>query len=155
MLKENTKAPAFSLMDEDEVVHKLSDYKGKWLVLYFYPKDNTSGCTKQACAIAEVYGEFEYLEVPVLGVSKDSPASHRKFKEKHDLPFTLLSDESTKMMQQYDVWKEKSMYGRKYMGTVRSTYIINPEGVIVSVYPKVSPVEHALELLKDIKELIK
>lgn len=153
MLEINTKAPAFSLPDEDGVVRNLSDYTGSWVVLYFYPKDDTAGCTKEACAITEVYDEFAKLGVTVLGVSKDSSASHRKFKDKYSLPFTLLSDESTEMIQAYDAWKEKSMYGKKYMGSVRVTYLINPEGVIVKTFPKVSPADHALELLTELREL--
>jgi len=154
MLEIKSNAPAFSLPDEAGVVYKKSDYKDKWLVIYFYPKDDTSGCTKEACAIAEVYDEFESLGVKVFGVSKDSSASHAKFKEKYNLPFTLLSDESTEMIQKYGAWKEKSMYGRKYFGTDRITYIVNPKGKIAKVYPKVSPADHALQILSDLKELL-
>lgn len=153
ILEIQTKAPNFSLPDEDGKVHTLSQYRGQWLVVYFYPKDNTSGCTKEACAIAEVYEKFAELGVMVLGVSKDSSASHKKFKEKYQLPFTLLSDESTEMIQAYGAWKEKSMYGRKYMGTDRITYIINPEGKIAEVYKKVTPADHALELLTELESL--
>lgn len=154
MLEINTTAPAFSLPDKDEVIHTQKEFKDSWSVLYFYPKDNTSGCTKQACGIAEVYAEFTKLGVSVFGVSKDSPASHVKFTEKFNLPFTLLSDESTKMIEAYGAWQEKSMYGRKYMGTARVTYIIDPKGKIAKVYPKVSPAEHAHVLLKDLKKLM-
>ncbi len=154
MLEVDTKAPLFSLLDENGKKHSLSDYVGKWLVVYFYPKDDTSGCTKEACAIAEVYEGFAKLGVAVLGVSKDSSVSHAKFKEKYHLPFTLLSDESTETIQAYGAWKEKSMYGKKYMGTDRITYIINPEGMVAKVYSKVSPADHADQLLKDLKELI-
>lgn len=154
VLEIGTKAPSFTLVDQDEQPHKLTDYKGKWVVVYFYPKDDTSGCTKEACGIAEVYDEFSELGVEVLGVSKDSAASHKKFAEKYQLPFTLLSDESTEMIQAYDAWQEKSMYGRKYFGIVRITYIIDPKGKIVNAYPKVTPADHAVTLLKDLKELI-
>jgi len=154
MLEINTKAPDFNLLDENEVSHQLKDYAGKWLVIYFYPKDDTPGCTKEACTIAEIYDEFATLGVTVLGVSKDSPSSHLKFKEKYSLPFTLLSDESTEMIEAYGAWSEKSMFGKKHHGINRVTYLINPEGEIAKVYPKVSPAEHALELLKDLKELI-
>ena len=155
MLAIGKKAPAFSLVDQDEQKHKLSDYVGKWVVIYFYPKDDTPGCTKEACAIAEVYKDFGKAGVAVLGVSKDSPASHKKFAEKFSLPFKLLSDESTVMIQKYGAWKEKSMYGKKYLGTERITYVVNPEGKIVAAYPKVDPASHALTLLADIEELKK
>lgn len=153
MLEIYTKAPAFELVDEKGSVHKLSDYKGEWLVIYFYPKDDTPGCTKEACTIGEVYDEFEKMGVTVLGISKDSPASHDKFKAKYHLPFVLLSDESTEVIQKYGAWQERSMYGRKFMGTARITYIIDPEGAVAKVYPKVDPATHASQLLKDLKEL--
>ena len=154
MLEIKDNAPAFSLPDEAGKVHKKSDYKDKWMVIYFYPKDNTSGCTKEACGIAEVYDEFEKMGVKVFGVSKDSPASHTKFIEKFNLPFTLLSDESTEMIQKYEAWKEKSMYGKKYWGIDRITYIVNPKGKIAKVYPKVVPADHALQILSDLKQLL-
>lgn len=154
MLSENTKAPSFTVPDETGTKRRLSEFKGQWVVLYFYPKDDTTGCTKEACGIAEVYDEFSALGVAVLGVSKDSPASHTKFKEKYHLPFTLLADESTEMIQTYDAWKEKSMYGRKYFGTERVTYIISPQGKIAKVYPKVTPADHALILLADLRKLL-
>jgi peroxiredoxin Q/BCP len=153
MLDIHTKAPAFSLLDENEHAHSLEDYAGQWLVLYFYPKDDTPGCTEEACVITQVYDDFKELGVSVIGVSKDSSASHKKFKEKYSLPFTLLSDESTQMIQAYDALAEKSMFGKRYAGINRITYIINPAGEIEKVYPKVSPAEHALELLKDLKVL--
>lgn len=154
MLDINTKAPHFSLLDQDAETRTLADYAGSWMAIYFYPKDDTPGCTKEACAIADVYNDFSALGVTVLGVSKDSPKSHKKFAQKYNLPFTLLSDESTEMIQAYGAWVEKSMYGKKYMGTDRITYLINPQGVIVKVYPKVDPANHALEILNDIKQLI-
>ncbi len=154
MLEINDRAPEFALPDEKNIIHKKSDYKGQWVVVYFYPKDNTSGCIKEACGIAEVYGEFEILNVKVFGVSKDSSASHAKFVEKFTLPFTLLSDVSTEMIQEYEAWKEKSMYGKKYWGINRITYIVNPAGKIAKVYEKVTPSDHALEILADLKELI-
>ena len=153
MLAIGKKAPAFTLVDQNNKPHKLSDTDGKWRVIYFYPKDDTPGCTKEACAIAEVYKDFGKAGVKVFGVSKDSPESHKKFAKKYNLPFTLLSDESTKMIQKYGAWQERSMYGKKYMGSVRITYIVDPAGKVAATYPKVSPDKHALELLKDIKEL--
>jgi peroxiredoxin Q/BCP len=155
MLDTGTKAPAFSLPDQDEHERPLTEFSGKWVVLYFYPKDDTPGCTKEACTIAEVYSEFAALGAVVIGVSADSPASHRTFREKYNLPFTLLSDSSTKMMQSYGAWKQKLMFGRKFLGIQRMTYIINPEGMIAMVYPKADPASHALELLKDLKSLMK
>jgi len=155
MLAIGKKAPVFSLRDQDGKLHKLSDYDGKWRIVYFYPKDDTAGCTKEACAIAEVYKDFSKAGVKVFGVSKDSVVSHKKFAQKYNLPFTLLSDESTKIIEKYGAWQERSLYGRKFMGTVRVSYIINPAGKIAAVYPKVSPDKHALQLLADVKELKK
>jgi thioredoxin-dependent peroxiredoxin len=154
MLHIGTEAPAFTLVDQDNKTHSLADYKGKWKVIYFYPKDDTPGCTKEACTIAEIYDDFKALEVTVFGVSKDSPKSHKKFAEKYNLPFTLLSDESTDMIQAYGAWAEKSMYGKKYLGIDRISYIVDPDNKIVKAYPDVTPAEHALELLKDLKELL-
>ncbi len=155
MLKIGRKAPKFSLLDQDENTVTLASLAGKWAVIYFYPKDDTPGCTKEACMIAEVFKEFKTLGVMVFGVSKDSPKSHKKFAEKYQLPFTLLSDKETTMIQAYGAWKEKSMYGKKYMGIDRITYIINPEGKIAHVYEKVDPASHALEIIKDLKQLKK
>jgi peroxiredoxin Q/BCP len=150
-----TKAPVFSLVDQDGKVHKLSDYKGQWVLLYFYPKDNTTGCTVEACAITEEFANFQKLKVKVLGVSIDSVASHKKFAEKYNLPFTLLADVDKKVVQKYKVWAEKSMYGRKYMGTLRTSFLIDPKGKIVKIYEKVKPALHAGEVLEDLKELQK
>lgn len=153
MLELHTKAPEFSLFDQNEQTHTLSQYLGQWLVVYFYPKDDTPGCTKEACTIAEVYSEFASLGVTVLGVSKDSIQSHKKFAEKYKLPFRLLSDPSGSMIEAYGAWKEKSMFGKTAMGTLRITYLINPAGLVEKVYPDVDPASHALEILKDIKLL--
>lgn len=143
-------APAFSLPDQNGQIHKLSDYKGKWVLLYFYPKDDTAGCTKEACAIKDKFPSFTKLGAVVLGVSKDSSQSHDKFARKYKLPFTLLADESTQVQQSYGVWQEKSMYGRKYMGTARTSFLINPQGKIAKVYEKVKPETHASEVLRDL-----
>lgn len=153
MLAIGKKAPAFTLLDQNGKLHKLSDSDGKWRVVYFYPKDDTAGCTKEACAIAEVYKDFTKVGVKVFGISKDSPASHKAFAKKYNLPFTLLSDESTKTIEKYGAWQERSMYGRKFMGTIRMSYVINPEGKVSALYPKVSPDKHALQLLADLKTL--
>lgn len=153
MLDIHTKAPQFTLQDENEKEHSLSDYAGQWIVLYFYPKDDTPGCTKEACVITEMYDEFQKMDVAVIGVSKDSVSSHKKFKEKYSIPFTLLSDEATDMIKSYKAMSEKSLLGIKNTSVSRITYIINPEGEIVASYPKVSPADHALLLLKDLKVL--
>ena len=154
MLDIGKTAPDFSLLDEKGQNKTLKDFTGNWTVVYFYPKDDTPGCTKEACTITEVYEEFSKLGVVVVGVSKDSPASHKKFKDKYSIPFILLSEESTEMIQAYEAWSEKSMFGKKYMGISRVSYILDPEGKVVKVYPKVSPDKHALELLKDLQDLI-
>lgn len=147
MLEVGTKAPAFTLPDKDGNMVSLSDFAGKKVVLYFYPKDNTPGCTKQACAFAASYKAFEEKGVVVIGVSKDSVASHAKFAAKYELPFILLSDPETNMIQAYDVWKEKKMCGKVSMGIVRSTYIIDENGVIEKAMPKVKPDTNAAEIL--------
>lgn len=153
MLELHANAPEFSLFDQNEQTHTFGQYLGQWLVIYFYPKDDTPGCTKEACTIAEVYSEFASLGVTVLGVSKDSIASHKKFAEKYKLPFRLLSDPTGSMIEAYGAWKEKSMFGKTAMGTLRITYLINPAGLVEKVYPNVDPASHALEILKDIKLL--
>ncbi|MBR2827387.1 MAG: thioredoxin-dependent thiol peroxidase [Erysipelotrichaceae bacterium] len=150
MLNIGDKAPLFSLPDQNGKVHNLEDYRGKKVVLYFYPKDNTSGCTKQACNFAELYPQFTEKGAVVLGVSKDSVASHKKFEEKYGLPFTLLSDEGLEVLQAYDVWKEKSMYGRKYFGVVRSTYLIDENGIIIRALEKVNAGENPQQMLNEL-----
>jgi len=147
MLEIGTKAPDFTLPDQNGERHSLSDYRGKKVVLYFYPKDNTSGCTKQACAFGELYPLFTEKGAVVLGVSKDSVKSHKNFEQKYGLPFTLLADPETTMIQAYDVWKEKKNYGKTYMGIVRSTYLIDEEGVIVKALEKVKPAENPQQML--------
>ena len=147
MLEIGTKAPAFELPDQNGEMHTLEEYKGKKVILYFYPRDNTPGCTKQACAFAQSYDAFRERNVVVIGVSKDSVASHVKFAEKHQLPFILLSDPELEAIQAYDVWKEKKLYGKVSMGVVRTTYIIDEQGVIEKVMPKVKPDTNAAEIL--------
>ena len=147
MLEAGTKAPAFTLPDQDGSPVSLSGFAGKKVVLYFYPKDSTPGCTRQACAFAAAYGEFERLGVSVIGVSKDSAASHRKFADKHSLPFLLLSDPELTAIQAYGVWQEKKLYGKVSMGVVRTTYIIDENGVIEKVMPKVKPGTNAAVVL--------
>lgn len=147
MLEAGMKAPDFTLPDKDGNMVSLSDFKGQKVVLYFYPRDNTPGCTRQACAFAQNYGAFEGKGVAVIGVSKDSVASHVKFAEKHQLPFILISDPELVAIQGYDVWKEKKLYGKVSMGVVRTTYIIDEEGIIEKVMPKVKPDTNANEIL--------
>ncbi len=153
-LKMGDKAPSFALLDQDGKRRALADYKGVWLLLYFYPKDNTAGCIKEACGLRDDFLGFKKLGVLVVGVSIDSPKSHKKFAEEYRLPFTLLSDEDKKAVNLYGVWQEKSMYGKKYMGTVRTSFLINPEGRLEKMYEKVKPAEHSKEVLKDLKSLL-
>ena len=147
MLEIGTKAPEFTLNDKYGKPVSLSDFLGKKVVLYFYPKDNTPGCTRQACAFAKAYHAFEEKNVVVIGVSKDSVSSHLKFAEKYDLPFVLLSDPELTAIQAYGVWQEKKLYGKVSMGVVRSTYVIDKNGVIEKVMPKVKPDTNAAEIL--------
>lgn len=147
MLETGTKAPDFTLFDKDNREVSLSDFAGRKVVLYFYPRDNTPGCTKQACAFAGAYAGFQEKDVVVIGISKDSVASHAKFAEKHQLPFILLSDPDLMAIQGYDVWKEKKLYGKVSMGVVRTTYIIDEDGYIEKVMPKVKPDTNAAEIL--------
>ncbi len=155
MLKVGRKAPLFTLLDQDAKSQSLKEYKGQWVLLYFYPKDDTPGCTTEACTIADIYKDFKRQGTVVLGVSKDTPKSHKKFAEKYSLPFTLLSDPTMEMMDTYGAKAEKSMYGKIVRGTNRITYIINPEGKIAKVYAEVDPASHALQLLTDLKQLKK
>ena len=148
MLEVGTKAPLFTLPDKDGKEISLADYLGKKIVLYFYPRDNTPGCTRQACAFAAAYEEFKNQDIVVIGISKDSVASHLKFAEKHSLPFILLSDPELQAIQAYDVWKEKKLYGKVSMGVVRTTYIIDEQGIIEKVMPKVKPDTNAAEILE-------
>ena len=150
MLTQGTKAPDFNLMDKDGVTHKLSDYLGKKVVLYFYPKDNTPGCTRQACAFAASYDEFKRRGVEVIGISRDSVASHVKFAEKHSLPFVLLSDPERSAIEAYGVWQEKKMCGKVGMGVVRTTFIIDEQGNIERIMEKVKPDTNAEEILATI-----
>ena len=147
MLEIGTKAPEFTLPDKDGNTVSLSDFLGKKVVLYFYPKDNTPGCTRQACAFAGAYEDFKSKDVVVIGISKDSVASHLKFAQKHDLPFILLSDPELQAIQAYGVWQEKKLYGKASMGVVRSTFIIDEQGNIEKVMPKVKPDTNAAEIL--------
>ena len=147
MLQEGMQAPAFTLADKDGRRVSLSDFLGKKVVLYFYPKDNTPGCTRQACAFAAAYNEFEKKNAVVIGISKDSVSSHEKFAKKYNLPFILLSDPELQAIQSYGVWQEKKLYGKTSMGVVRTTFLIDEQGKILKVMPKVKPDTNAAEVL--------
>jgi|SRR3989338_8538707 len=149
-LKIGIKAPDFKLPDQYGKVHKLSDYKGKWVLLYFYPKDNTSGCTVEACSMRDNMSNFENMKTVVLGVSVDSVQSHDKFSKKYELSFPILSDSDKKVVQLYGVWRQKKMMGHEYMGTVRTSFLIDPKGKISKIYEGVKPEIHTKEVLKDL-----
>ena len=148
MLEVGTMAPDFTLLNQNGEEISLSQYRGQKVILYFYPKDNTPGCTKQACVFAQLYPDFVKKGAVILGVSKDSVKSHKKFEEKYQLPFTLLSDPDLVAIQAYDVWKEKNMYGKKVMGVVRTTYLINEEGIIEKAYTKVKAAQNPNDMLE-------
>ena len=147
MLAIGTQAPEFTLPDQNGEMRSLSDYRGQKVVLYFYPRDNTPGCTKQACAFGELYPQFREKGAAVLGVSKDTVASHKKFEEKYGLPFTLLSDVEKEVIQAYGVWQEKKNYGKVSMGVVRTTYLIDENGVIVKAFGKVKAADNPAQML--------
>ena len=148
MLEIGTAAPSFSLPDHNGQMHTLEEYRGKKVILYFYPKDNTPGCTKQACGFGELYPQFTEKGAVVVGISKDSVASHKRFEEKYSLPFTLLSDPELQAIQAYDVWKEKTLYGKKSMGVVRTTYLIDEDGIIVRAMDKVKAAQNPAQMLE-------
>lgn len=150
MLEAGTKAPAFALPDQDGNVHTLEEYRGKKVILYFYPRDNTPGCTKQACGFGELYPQFLEKGAVVIGISKDSVASHKKFEEKYQLPFTLLSDTELTAIKAYDVWQEKKNYGKVSMGVVRTTYLIDEQGMIVRAFGKVKAAENPAQMLEEL-----
>ena len=154
MLEIGIQAPDFEQPDQDGVIHKLSDYKGKKVILYFYPKDNTAGCTKQACGFSERYPQFLEKGAVILGVSKDTVASHKKFQEKYGLAFTLLADPERKVIEAYDVWKEKKNYGKVSMGVVRTTYLIDENGTIVRANDKVKAANDAENMLEVVQTLL-
>jgi peroxiredoxin Q/BCP len=153
MLSQDQVAPNFTLPDQSGKEHTLEDYRGRWVVLYFYPKDLTPGCTTEACNFRDEFTDFQSLDAAIFGVSKDSIKRHQKFAEKYQLPFTLLSDESGEVCEKYEVWKEKSLYGKSFMGIVRTTYLINPDGKIAKIYPTVKVKDHVNEVLNDLETL--
>ena len=144
-------APDFKLSDENGKIHQLSDYQGKYVLLYFYPKDDTPGCTTEACNFRDDYSNYNNANVIILGVSPDSPQSHAKFKNKYNLPFTLLADEDHKVCELFGVWGPKKSFGKEYEGVHRTTYLINPDGWIQKVYEKVSPANHSIEVLEELR----
>lgn len=145
-------APHFSLADETGAIRKLSDFQGQTIVLYFYPKDDTPGCTTEACNFRDDYSTYEQAGVTILGVSPDSPKSHAKFKEKFNLPFSLLADEDNAVCEQYGVWGPKKFMGREYMGVLRTTFVIGPDGVVKKVFENVKPADHSAEVLAAVRE---
>lgn len=151
--KAGIKAPVFTAPDQTGTVKTLKDYSGKWVILYFYPKDDTPGCTKEACAFRDGFSKFKKAGIEIIGVSVDSVKKHEKFVQKYSLPFTLLADEDKKIVTAYGVWGEKKFMGREYMGTNRVSYLIDPAGRIAKVYEKVKPEEHADEVLHDVNQL--
>jgi len=154
-LKVGDTAPDFNLPSQDDKLHTLKDAKGKWLLLYFYPRDNTPGCTVEACTIRDHFPAFGKLSALVFGISADSTTSHKKFADKQKLPFTLLSDPDKTMLKAYGVWGKKKFMGREYMGISRMSFLIDPKGKIVKIYEKVKPLKHAEEVLADLKALQK
>lgn len=150
MLEVGTKAPDFTLPDQNGEMHSLSEWRGQKVVLYFYPRDNTSGCTKQACSFGDLYPQFQEKGAVVVGVSKDSVASHKKFEEKYGLPFTLLSDTEKEVLQAYDAWKEKKSRGKVSMGVVRTTYLIDEDGIIVKAMDKVKAADNPAQMLEEL-----
>ncbi len=150
MLEIGTVAPSFELPDQNGDMHRLEDYRGKKIILYFYPKDNTAGCTKQACGFSERYPQIKEKGAIVLGVSKDSVASHKRFEEKYGLAFTLLSDPERKVIEAYDVWKEKKLYGKTSMGVVRTTYLIDEQGIIIKANDKVKAADDPEKMLGEL-----
>ncbi len=155
MNKVGIKAKSFSLPDENGKIHSLKDYLGKWVVLYFYPKDDTPGCTKEACNFRDALQDLKKLNVIVLGISKDSIKSHKKFAEKYHLNFPILSDEDKKVIKMYGAWGTKEFMGRKFEGILRTTYLTNPKGKIVKVYEKVNPLIHAGEIISEMQSRLK
>lgn len=154
-MKPGNKAKDFTLPDQEGKMHSLADYKGKWVLLYFYPRDTTPGCTVEACAIRDAFGDFKKYGATVLGVSGDTEASHKKFAEKHSLPFPLLADTERGLIRSYGVWGKKKFMGREFMGIRRISFLIDPKGKIAKIYDPVRPAMHAEEVLQDIKSLSK
>jgi thioredoxin-dependent peroxiredoxin len=150
---EGSPAPAFRAPDQEGIIRSSDEFRGSWILLYFYPQDDTPGCTVEACGLRDAFAEFHKRGVAIVGVSTDTVKSHQQFAQKYALPFTLLSDEDKTLVNAYGVWQQKSMYGKTYMGTVRSSFLIDPEGIVRKIYPKVKPEEHAAEIVRDLEAL--
>lgn len=146
------KAPDFSLPDQKGIIHKLQDYRGSWLLVYFYPKDDTPGCTKEACSFRDNSGTLEEHGIKVVGISADTVDSHKQFSDKYSLPFPLLSDPDTTVIKAYEAWEKKKFMGKEHMGVIRISYLINPDGEITKKYPEVKPENHAEEIISDVKK---
>ena len=153
MLETGSKLPQFSLPDQHGKVHNMGDYKDLWIIIYFYPKDLTPGCTTEACNFQEALPDFNSIDAVIFGISKDSVDKHKKFADKYNLQFSLLSDENSDVCEQFGVWQKKRLYGKEYMGIMRTTFVVNPDGKIVRVYQKVKVKEHHTEILNDLKVL--
>ena len=153
MVEVGKKAPDFSLLNQDDEKVSLKDFIGQKVVLYFYPKDDTTGCTKEACNFRDEFPKFRKIKAEIIGVSADSVESHKKFADKYKLPFNLLSDEKKEVLEKYGVWQEKSMYGKKYMGIVRTTFVIGSDGKIKKIFPKVKVDNHNKEVMEALKEI--
>jgi thioredoxin-dependent peroxiredoxin len=151
----NSTAPNFTLLDQNGKSHTLTEYRGKWVLIYFYPKDDTPGCTKEACVLRDAFPTFEKLDAVILGISADSEKSHKKFEEKYQLPFTLLADTEKTTVNAYGVWAPKKFMGREFLGILRTSFLVDPKGNIVKIYEKVNPPLHAEEVLEDLKTLRK
>jgi peroxiredoxin Q/BCP len=154
-LKIGAKAPQFNLPDQDGQMHDLKKYLGEWILIYFYPKDDTPGCTTEACSVRDNLPKLDKLKLRVFGISTDSVKSHRKFADKFELPFTLLSDEAKEVVKKYYVWQKKKFMGKEYMGTMRTSFLIDPKGTIVKIYENVKPDKHVQEVMTDLKNLEK
>ena len=148
-------APDFTLSDQVGTSHHLAAYRGQWVLVYFYPKDDTPGCTKEACGIRDRFSEFKNIKAVVFGISADSVESHKKFSDKFQLPFPLLADTQQQVVQAYGVWGEKQFMGKTYMGISRTSFLIDPKGIVAKIYPKVKPEEHTEEILQDLAQLKK
>ena len=155
ILQKGTQVPEISLPDQDSIIRKLSDFQGKYLLLYFYPKDFTPGCTKEACNFRDAFPRFNPKVITVIGVSTDTPESHKKFIAKNNLPFILLADTEKKMVQAFGVWQPKKIFGKEFLGTVRTSFLVDPKGKIAKVYKNVNPLIHAAEVENDLQELSK
>src|SRR3989344_5526375 len=154
MPEQGEHAPDFTLPDQHRALHTLAEYRGGWLILYFYPKDDTPGCVKEACSFRDNFAELKKKGIVVVGISTDNEKSHKKFEKKYNLPFTLLIDDKKELVKKYGVWGKKTFMGRSYMGTRRTTFLINPRGKISNIYENVKPDDHALQIIEDLEKIL-